>query len=149
MAQLNRQPMSVPLSRLRHPIFTHRISSTHAGSATASLPLPCFTHADAAPPYLPPSVGAAQPHLVPPRLLPHGSRRYSAARPPSSCSWLRALSLPSCPSLHLAAAPSDPPQMTQAVPDPVGMSEEVAAWPLPIDFLCFLVPRRRHKNYGA
>jgi hypothetical protein len=51
--------------------------------------------------------------------------------------------------------------MTQAVPDLVGMSEEVAAWPLPIDFLFFWLgvgddllpvstsmPRRRLKNYG-
>jgi len=45
--------------------------------------------------------GAAPPHL-----LPHGSRRYSAALPPSRCSWLRVLSLPSAPSLPLAAAPS-------------------------------------------
>jgi len=28
-------------------------------------------------------------------------------------------------------------QMTQAATDLVGMSEEVAVWPLPIDFLCF------------
>jgi len=84
--------------------------------------------------------GAAPPHL-----LPHGSRRYSAALPPSRCSWLRALSLPSALSLPLAAAPSDPhldqpqppPQMTQAAPNLVGMSDEVAAWPLPIVFLCF------------
>ena len=27
--------------------------------------------------------------------------------------------------------------MTQAATDLVGMSEEVAVWPLPIDFLCF------------
>jgi hypothetical protein len=35
--------------------------------------------------------------------------------------------LPSAPSLPLAAAPSDPPQMTQVAPDLVEMS----------DFLCF------------
>jgi hypothetical protein len=89
-----------------------------------------LTHADAAPPHL----------------LSHGSCRYSAALPPSRCSWLCALSLPSAPSLPpLAASISDPhlnqppppPQMTQAAPDLVGMSEEVAAWPLPIVFLCF------------
>ena len=82
--------------------------------------------------------GAAPAHLSPPHLLPHGSRRNSAALPPSRRSWLRALSLPSAPSLPLAAAPSDahleqqppPPQMTQAAPDLVGKSEEVAARPL-------------------
>ena len=85
-------------------------------------------------------IGAGPPHL-----LPHGSRRYSAALPPSRCSWLRALGLPSAPSLPLAAALSDPhldqppppPHMTQAALDLVGGSEEVAARPLPIVFLCF------------
>ena len=89
--------------------------------------------------------GAAPAHLAPPHLLPRGSRRNSAALPPSRCSWLRALSLPSAPSLPLAAAPSDahleqqppPPQMTQAMLDLVGVSKEAAAWPFLFVFLCF------------
>jgi hypothetical protein len=72
--------------------------------------------------------------------------RQVQRRPPSlRCSWPRTLSLPSTPSLPLAAAPSDPhleqppppPQMTQAMLDLVGVSEEAAAWPFLFVFLCF------------
>ena len=136
MAQPNRQPTSASLSHLRSsltqaPAPPLHASLLHAGTALPHLPAPrtqmqrrriSLLHSSAAPPHL----------------LPHGSRRYSAALPPSRCSWLRALNLPSAPSLPLAAALSDPhldqpppqPQLTQVAPDLVGMSEEVAARPL-------------------
>ena len=146
-------------SHLRASHLLHAEALPHASLLHASPP--CFTHADAVPPHLPPSSRRSSVALAPPHLLCHGSCKYSATLPPLRCSWLRALSLPSAPSLPLAAAPSDPPQMTQAVLDLVGMSEEVAAWPLPIVFLCFWLgvgdtllpasastPRRRLKNHG-
>ena len=125
MAQPNKQPTSVSLSLLRSSLISRAQSSGAASS-------PCFTHTDARRRISLLHAGAVSSHL-----LPHGSRRYSVARPSSRCSWLHALSLPPLPSLPPAAAPSDPPQITQAETDLVGMSEEVAVWPLPIDFLCF------------
>ena len=113
------------LSLLRSSLISRAQSSGAASS-------PCFTHTDARRRISILHAGAVSSHL-----LPHGSRRYSITRPSSRCSWLHALSLPPLPSLPPAAAPSDPPQMTQAATDLVGMSEEVAVWPLPIDFLCF------------
>jgi len=143
LARPNRQPTSASLSLLRSsltqaPAPPLHASLLHAGTALPHLPAPrtqmqrrriSLLHSSAAPPHL----------------LPHGSRRYSAALPPSRCSWLRALSLPSALSLPLAAAPSDPhldqpqppPQMTQAAPNLVGMNDEVAAWPFLFVFLCF------------
>jgi len=125
LAQPNKQPTSVSLSLLRSSLISRAQSSGAASS-------PCFTHTDARRRISLLHAGAVSSHL-----LPHGSRRYSVARPSPRCSWLHALSLPPLPSLPPAAAPSDPPQMTQAATDLVGMSEEVAVWPLPIDFLCF------------
>jgi hypothetical protein len=61
---------------------------------------------------------------APRHLLPHGSHSCSAALPPSRCSWLHALSLPSAPSLPLAAAPSDPPSRSttaSVADDPSGV----------------------------
>ena len=113
------------LSLLRSSLISRAQSSSAASS-------PCFTHMDARRRISLLHAGAVSSHL-----LPHGSRRYSVARPSPRCSWLHALSLPPLPSQPPAAAPSDPPQMTQAATDLVGMSEEVAVWPLPIDFLCF------------
>ena len=115
MAQPNRQPTSVSLSLLRSSL----ISRTQM--QRRRMP-PSFTQAQCCRISSLLHRGAAPPHLAPPCLLPHGSRRYSAARPPSCCSWLCALSLPSAPSLPLAAAPSDPPSQstTASVADDPG-----------------------------
>jgi hypothetical protein len=151
--------MSVSLSLLRHRsftgIFTHRISFTQKRRRTLHASLldaspPCFMHADAAPSHLPPSRRrssiASSAAASPPSWITQVQRR------PASLKLLLAACLPSAPSLPLAAAPSDPPQMTQAAPDLVEMS----------DFLCFwlgvgdaLLPasasttRRRLKNHGG
>ena len=123
MAQPTRQPTSALL-------YLSLLRSSHEDMDAHTLPGGlCSLHACAAPPHL----------------LPHGSGRCSAALPPSRCSWLRPLSLPSTPSLPLAAAPSDahhdqpppPPQMTQVAPDLVGVSEVAAAWLFPIILLYF------------
>jgi hypothetical protein len=134
LAQSNRQPTSASLSLLKSSL------------TQAPLPHASLLHAGAALPHLPASRTQMQRRHI---SLLHAAQRSATASPPSwltqvqrrpplsRCSWLHALSLPSAPSLPLATAPSDPhldqpqppPQMTQA-PYLVGMSEEVATWPL-------------------
>ena len=101
----------------------------HPSRRHSAAACPCFMHAGAVPLHLPPS-----------------SRHSSTASPPS---WLTqvhrrppslALLLTACAQPALRSFPTSCrslPKMTQAAPDLVGMSEEVAARPLPIVFLCF------------
>jgi len=74
------------------PIGTQVIS--HLMDADAAPPHTSILHAGTALPHVPASCTQAQCHCIsllqagtaPPHLLPHGSRRYIAALPPSRCS---------------------------------------------------------------